>query len=135
VSQQNVEILRALYARWEHGDFAVPAPFDPEVVFVRTGTPDDLLATTGTWRGVAAMQEALVEWLQAWEEVRYGAQEFIPVGERVLVLSRQRARGKASGLALDQPMADVFVLREGRIVRWEMYWNRSDALKAVGLEE
>jgi uncharacterized protein len=134
VSQDDVEILRGLYARWERGDFVTPEAFDPQVEFVRTVGPEDA-GTSGSWRGVDAMWDALVEWLQAWTDMHYSAEKFIPVGDRVLVLSRETARGKVSGLSSEQQTADVFVLRGGRIVRWEFYWDRSDALKAVGLED
>jgi ketosteroid isomerase-like protein len=133
VSEENVEVLWRLYRRWERGDFVTPEAFDPEVEFVRTVGSEDA-GTSGSWRGVEAMWDALVEWLQAWTDVRYSAEKFIPLGDRVLVLSRQTARGKASGLSSEQRMADIFVFRDGRIVRWEVYWDRSDALKAAGLE-
>ena len=51
-------------------------------------------------------------------------------------MTRWRAEGKESGVALDQRTADVFEFAEGKVVRVTMgYSNKADALKAVGLEE
>jgi ketosteroid isomerase-like protein len=134
VSEENVEILRRLYRRWEQGDFFTPDAFDAQVEFVRTGGPENQI-TSGCWRGVDAMWGALVEWLQAFEDARYSADEFIAVDDRrVLVFSRQTARGKASGIPSEREQADVFVLHGGKIVRWQIYWDRSDARRDVGLE-
>jgi hypothetical protein len=81
------------------------------------------------------MWGALVEWLQAWEDVRYSADEFIALDDRrVLVFSRQTGRGKASGIPSEQEQADVFVLLGGKIVRWQLYWDRRDARRDLGLE-
>jgi ketosteroid isomerase-like protein len=35
----------------------------------------------------------------------------------------------------DQELGDVLTLRDGRIVEWLAYWNRAEALQAVGLRE
>ena len=135
MSREDVETLRGLYARWEKGDFFTPEAFDPQVEFVRAGSFDDPSALSGSWRGTDAMWGALSEWLQAWEDVHYTAEQFVEVQDRVLVLSRQTARGKATGLTLEREQADVFTLRAGKIVRWAIYWNRSEALADLGLEE
>jgi ketosteroid isomerase-like protein len=132
VSQENVEILRRLYRRWEQGDFSTPEAFDPQVEFARTGGPENTF-TSGCWRGLDAMWGALVEWLQAFEDVRYSADEFIAVDDRrVLVFSRQTARGKASGISSERQQADVFALDDGKIVRWQIYWDRTDARRDLG---
>jgi ketosteroid isomerase-like protein len=81
--------------------------------------------------------EELVGWLQDWRE-EWGdfwvePQEIIDLGERTLFLVVGHARGKASGLEVTQPLADVVTWRAGRISRVEHYWRREQALDAVGL--
>jgi len=51
------------------------------------------------------------------------------------VLSRHTARGKQSGVPIEHENGDLFTLRDGKIVRYEAYWNRADALEAAGLSE
>ena len=45
------------------------------------------------------------------------------------------AGGKESGVETTRPLAFVFRLRDGRIVRGESYLDVSEALDAVGLSE
>jgi ketosteroid isomerase-like protein len=46
VSQENVEIVRGLLARWERGDYDTVETFDPQVEFTRTGGGSDVLGYT-----------------------------------------------------------------------------------------
>jgi ketosteroid isomerase-like protein len=51
-------------------------------------------------------------------------------------VSRWRAKGKESGLTLDQRSADVYEFADGKIVRATMgYTSKDEALKAVGLKQ
>jgi ketosteroid isomerase-like protein len=65
-----------------------------------------------------------------------GAQEFIDGGDRVVVIGRLVARGKGSGIEIDQPDHQILTVREGRIVRLAYgYTDRAEVLKAAGLRE
>jgi hypothetical protein len=55
--------------------------------------------------------------------------------ERVLVFVRATASGQQSGTPVEVAFAHEFTLRDWMIVRVKAHPNRSDALKAVGLEE
>ena len=44
------------------------------------------------------------------------------------------ARGK-SGAEAVWPQAGIFTVRGGRLARWQVVFDRSEALKAVGLAE
>src|SRR6187200_1363769 len=133
MSQENVEILRRLYEHWATGDF--PADFfDPDVEHSRVGaqTPD----MEGRWFGLDEFLTAFREYLQALSDLRIEAERIIDLsGDRVLVLSRQTALGKQSGVPIESELGDLFTLRDGKIVRYYSYWNRADALEAAGLRE
>jgi ketosteroid isomerase-like protein len=78
----------------------------------------------------------LASYLDALGDLRVEAERIIDLGgDRVLVLSRQTARGKTSGLPFEHEFGDLFTLSDGKVLRYESYWDRSDALKAVGLSE
>lgn len=59
----------------------------------------------------------------------------VDLGDRVLVLEKQTARGRRSGAVISQDVGAILTLRDGLIVRWEYYWERADALKAAGVED
>jgi hypothetical protein len=60
--------------------------------------------------------------------------EFIPHGEQVVVPLTARLTGRGR-IEVEGRGAPVATLRDGRLVRWTMYQDRDEALKAVGLEE
>jgi len=133
MSQLNVEVLRAMYEHWARGDF--PASFfDSEVEHSRIGaeTPD----MEGEWRGVEGISRAMAKYLHAFADLRIEAEEIIDLDDdHVLVLSRHTARGKLSGAPIDHELGDLFTLRAGKVVRYDSYWNRAEAMKAAGLSK
>jgi ketosteroid isomerase-like protein len=88
----------------------------------------------GEWRGVDEMWAAIVEWLGSWECVRAEAEQIIDLGDKVLVLARQRGQGKRSGVPMNVESSDIFTVRGLWIVRWELYIDRAEGLRAAGLE-
>ena len=56
-------------------------------------------------------------------------------GERVLAVHHISGRAKLSGVETQLRYSVIYALRDGKIVGGREYANRSEALKAVGLEE
>jgi ketosteroid isomerase-like protein len=76
----------------------------------------------------AAMQR------DTWSEWRLEVERLLDAGDKVVVLARSIARGRGSGVPIEQPGAAVVTLRDGRITSVRNYRDSSEALKAVGLE-
>jgi hypothetical protein len=57
--------------------------------------------------------------------------EVIEQGDRVLVVARARARGRESGVAIDQTIFHVWTVSGGRAKRFEAYVDRGEALAAL----
>ena len=134
MSQENVELVRSIYTAWERGDFGAAGWADPEIEFVSTDGP-----TPGTWTGVAEMTEAWREVLSVWDDLRMTVDEYRDLDDgRILVLNRFSGRGKTSGLDLGQmhaEVANVVVVRNGKVTRLVTYWDRERALADLGLSE
>jgi ketosteroid isomerase-like protein len=79
------------------------------------------------------MKAASIEYLNVWDDYRFEVERMIDLGDRVLVLERQTARGKRSGALISQDVGTLLTLRDGKIVRWEYYWERAEALEAARL--
>jgi len=77
------------------------------------------------------------DWLRDWRDFRAEPEQFFLVDhERVLVLVRNAGRGRASGYELEQrSTANLFELRDGKVVRFVLYWDRDRALADFDLEE
>jgi ketosteroid isomerase-like protein len=78
--------------------------------------------------GVAA---AFRDWFDAFDEFTIEAEDVIARCERVLVTMRQRARGKGSGLEIEERFYQLFTLRDGKVLRFEEYSEEADALKSL----
>ena len=130
----NLELVRAVCAAWECGDFHSTEWADPEIEFVFADGP-----SPGRWTGVTAATAASPDFLSAWEHVRIEADEYRELDrERVLVLTRGSGRGKTSGVELAQIRtqgAHLFHVRYGKVTRFVVYWDRDRALADLGLED
>jgi ketosteroid isomerase-like protein len=135
MSQENVEVARALYSELGEGRFwTCEHLFDPDVEYERRRMTADVMS--GKWRGYEAMGAAVREWLETVEGLRIEAERYIDTGgDSVVVFTRHRAVAKTSGVPIDEEFADVLTVREGRIVRLHTYRHRPEALEAVGLRE
>ena len=130
----NLDLVRSLYAAWEHGDFGSAEWAHPEVALIAADGP-----TPGSWTGVAAMAEAWGETLSAFEDLRAEADEYRALDdERVLVLMHFSGRGKTSGLEvgdIQMKGANLFHVCDGKVTRLVTYWARERAFADIGLSE
>jgi ketosteroid isomerase-like protein len=141
MSQENVQAARRVYlatasllrkaaAGEDIGDAPEWELFDPDVVIVEVAEYPD----ASVHRGRDQMRRWLVSWLDAYDEIRVEPQEFVPVGDHVIVATRQRFRSKV-GIELEQDITQVMRFRDGRMTHATGYRDRSNALEALGLSE
>jgi ketosteroid isomerase-like protein len=131
-SDPNIGLSKGIYADWARGDYSRSDFLDPEVVFV-TAFPEH-----ATYHGPQGMGQGWNDFLSAWDDFTTEAEEFIPVpGEegRYVVLVRLSGLGKESGVPIEGRAANVVTLRNGKIVYFELVWDREEKLRALGLGE
>jgi hypothetical protein len=130
----NLDLVKSIYADWERGDWSSADWADPEIEFEMIGG-----LNTGRWRGVAEMGEAWGTMVRAWKGLRAVPDEFRELRDgRVLVLLRNEGRGRGSGIEIGEisvKAANVFTVREGKVTRLALYWDRGEALADLGLAE
>jgi ketosteroid isomerase-like protein len=88
----------------------------------------------GVYVGHDAMRRFWANMTEPFHQNTLVADELIPYGEHVVVPVTSRMTGR-DGMELEVRTAMVATLRDGRLVRWTMYQDKPEALKAVGLEE
>jgi ketosteroid isomerase-like protein len=89
----------------------------------------------GCYRGREGVERFVAALSEVWEEVQLIADEFRDLGDRVLVLGRQVARGKGSGAQVDAPFAGISDFRGDRISRSRGYVDRAEGLRVAGVSE
>jgi ketosteroid isomerase-like protein len=134
MSQENVEIVRrgfeAINAR--DLDRYYVETVDPEVEWQTSAEDPD----AATHRGLQAYKRYLESWLDSFDGFHGDVEEYIDVGDdRVFTWVRYTGRGRESGVPADWYLAIICTLRDGKVVRGEEYFDRNDALEAVGLSE
>jgi ketosteroid isomerase-like protein len=132
MSQKNVEIVRSLQEAFVGAEpERALALLDPSVEFDTRARPDGKV-----WRGREGVRRAMVDWGEVWDEWEIETEGYLEAGAgNVLLLWHERARGKESGLTMDLRGANLFTIRDGKVVHIRVYTNQREALKAVGLEE
>jgi ketosteroid isomerase-like protein len=133
MASPNLDLVRAIYAGWERGDYASSAVYaHPDIEFVIADGP-----SPGRWRGGSAATDGYREVLNAWEDFRVTADEYRELdSERVLVLISWSGRGKRSGVEIDKVRAKgagVYRVRDGKVTEIVHYWDRERALADLGL--
>src|SRR5688572_6118850 len=124
MSQENVEIVRRFLC--VDVDEALTYA-DPGIVW----NPIEELPT----QGHDAVRANLAHWKAEWDDYKVIPEEFVDLGDRVVVTVRLRGRGRGSGVEIDARFHDLYTLRDGKIVRMDQFTERSEALEAVGLRE
>ncbi len=74
-------------------------------------------------------------WLDAFEDIRWDPEEILDFGEKALVTTQQSGHGSGSGIAVSEPVFQLFTFRRGLVIRQEDFSSRSKALEAAGLRE
>jgi ketosteroid isomerase-like protein len=86
-------------------------------------------------RGREEVRRLAAEFDAAWMEHNSEPEEIRAVdADRVLLVSVERFKGR-DGIELEALFAGIFTLRDGKIIRWEAFWNKQKALEAAGLSD
>lgn len=85
-----------------------------------------------SYRGLRGARRFWDDWRIAWN-FKFGDLDLREAGEKVVLVTEVSVTSQASGLDLDTPMAAIFEIRNGRIVRMTSYLDPAEGLEAAGL--
>jgi ketosteroid isomerase-like protein len=134
MSHENFSLARRGYEALAAGDLeSVLELIDPDVeVEVHTGRPD--LPETQILRGHAGFLENIKQLTEVFEDIQVSPEEFIQVGDDLMVLIYTTGHGKASGIKVENRVVHIWTFRNGKATRLRVYLSKEQALAAVGLE-
>lgn len=129
MSESNADLVRRGFEAMREGDVDALLPFiHPD--FEAT-TPPGLAAEPDTYRGVEGIRRYFDSFYDAMDRVNFEAQDFIQVGERVVVPLTLRARGRTTGIETAQEAVTIWDVKDGKATRIEVYARLEEAMAAA----
>ena len=132
MSAENVAAIRRVYDEMAKGNFwATVEVLDPEIAWSWTpGT--SVLTGTQTYHGIDGVEAATRDWFKAWDRFWQEAEDFIEVGDSVVVPTRTHGRPKGTQGEVHGSAADVWTFRRGKAVRFQSFASLDEAMEALG---
>jgi ketosteroid isomerase-like protein len=131
MSEENVEMVRHSFEAFARGDFETAfAAHAPDIEWhTAVDEPD-----SQTYRGIEGLRQFVVDISELWLD-RFGGgqrfEDFIDLGDWVVVPWTARFRGTMSGAEVPVQETYAVQLSRGKIVRVDEYRTREEALEAV----
>jgi ketosteroid isomerase-like protein len=133
MSQENVEIVEMAYAAIERGDLgAIFQLHGPEIECQMTAEDPD----AAIHRGRDAVWHYFGEWFESFPGLSVELEECFEIPDgRVFATVRYTAQARADDFLLEWRQSHIYTVQEGKVVRAVEYFDRDQALEAVGLRE
>jgi len=128
VSQQEAALLNSFYEALNTAD--VEAALDLCNQEVEVYMPPDVVSAVPP-RGRRDVGEYLRGWFDSWHSYEPQPEDFIAAGGHVVAFVHLRARGKGSRFLIEEQIADVFEVDDGKISKLRLYVQRETALEQV----
>jgi len=129
MSSQNVEVVRRGFEALSERGVEGLLPFIHSEFAVTT--PPSLASEPDTYRGHQGLRRYFDSFYDAMDEIRFEPDEFIAVGERVVVPFTLRARGRTTGIEVEQRAVQIWELRDGLATSVEVYPTLDEAMAAA----
>jgi ketosteroid isomerase-like protein len=128
---ENLDLMRRAYDEFIRTGELDPGLYSPDFVWDMSefrGWPE-----RQTYPGVEGGRTFLREWREAWDDWTFEVESLHDAGDELVAVVRQSGKSKTSGLPVDMRLAQVWTLRDGKLVRMRMYADPAEAFAAVGL--
>lgn len=130
--REDVELVRSAFEAWNRGEideFTGLAAEDIAWLEV-SGRPE---GGSSERFGRERLRRSLESLFDAWESYHLEVERIEAVGDRVVAVVREVAKGRSSGLEIDGRWGYLVTVEDGLIVRIEAYRDAAQALQAAGL--
>jgi ketosteroid isomerase-like protein len=128
----NVETVRKSLDAWNRGDVDGWLHGSHPDIEWTSEIAQAIEGAQRVYRGREEMRRYWDEWHAVWA-VTIDMSEVRELDDTVVALATVRARGKASGVSFDRPIAYVFEFEEGLARRARSYFDVDQALEAAGM--
>ena len=134
MSQENVEVVCDQFAAVNERDF--PRAMNYYAEDVELFVHPDAFTHRGTFKGREAVGQWFGDWLGTFEPgYHFDLEEARDLGDVVYLDVSHHGRGRASGVEVNGQTGYLYTVRDGKIVRVEIYPSPAAALEAARLGE
>jgi ketosteroid isomerase-like protein len=131
MSEENVAIIRRAFDAYTRGDIDAVLELCSDDILVTQA--EEVPGVAPQQRGHAGVLEAFGIWPEQWDDFQVEIKEILAdPGDQVVVATRQRGRGKQSGVEVEADFTFLFSIRDEKIAEWRIFVRESQALDAVG---
>jgi uncharacterized protein len=129
--QQNVELIKSVYAAFTRGDLQTLLDFFSEVLDFQ----HPMSQTIWPWAGKRKGREGLTEFIAGIngtiEYPQFEPREFIASDDRVVVLFFEHGRVKATGVEFDNLYVHVFKFKGGKVSQFMIFEDTAPVIAAL----
>jgi ketosteroid isomerase-like protein len=130
VTDARERLVRRGMELWNAGDYESLAEIlDPEVEIDATSR----VLNPARYRGIEGFRKLTEETFEVWDEWHVEPVQFAWNGDRVVVETRVKARGKTSGIHVAETYYTVWQVEDGRGTAMEIHVGVDEAFESVGL--
>jgi ketosteroid isomerase-like protein len=132
MSQQNVDLVRAIYAAFAAGDMpGVLSLVSPDIVW--NEAENFPYADGNPYLGAEAVLQGVFARIGAeWDGFGATPDEILDAGDTVVVLGRYRGTFKGTGKRLDAQLAHVWRIAGGKAARFQQYTDTLQTAQVIG---
>ena len=130
--EENVEIIKAGNAASDRGDW--DAALSYAAPDIKLDTSRNLNEWRGIYEGREDVKRALEGFYEPWESWRTEIDEFVLVGENVVVTRQTGYLRGREGIEVTARTSAIWTFRDGAVIEVVQY-DEDDALEAAGLSE
>lgn len=129
--RRGYEAMNAAYRGGDVNEFrpVLEESFDPDMVLQPGGVLPD--SEQRPHRGYEGFLNFIANQMEAFSDMWIRPEEFIEVGDRLVVPYRMGGHARHTGIEVELAFTHVFTIRDGKVVRLEVFESKAAALEAV----
>ena len=127
ITDELVQQCQDGYRQFRENDPAFLDTIDPDVEW----HVPDTLPGGGALHGPLAVLEFMETMSGPWEDAHAEPEEFLPSGDKLVVLGTWRGQASSTGVRVEIPFAHVFRYRGGKLVYFRNYLDAAKALRSL----
>ena len=129
----DVDLIREMFAAFNSEDIdRILAFTHPDF---EVAVPPALSAEPDVYRGLEGMRRYWETFQDALEEIRFQPGRVAETAHGVLVDMHLTARGRQTGIPVEQHVIGIWEIREGKAFHIRVFPSMAEALAALGLDE